>query len=188
MKRADLARVDSAWTVTVDADARLEQVAEALCSLADGRFGTRGGPRGGRHRLDAAGPGRRRLPRRRGRWTDAATRPGLDGAGGGDPRGPGPPRARLHGGVLRRAWTTADGAAVHSLRFVSLTRPGVVGLRAEGPPGVLCAGPALLAPGNGPASRRAAAATSSGPAPGPPAGAASPPPPASTAATTAPCR
>lgn len=51
----------------------------------------------------------------------------------------------LHGGVLRRAWTTADGAAVHSLRFVSLTRPWVVGLRAEGPPGVLCAGPALLA-------------------------------------------
>ena len=66
MKRADLGRVDSAWTVTVDADAHLEQVAEALCSLADGRLAP-GGPRGGRHRLDAAGPGRRRLPRRRGR-------------------------------------------------------------------------------------------------------------------------
>jgi trehalose/maltose hydrolase-like predicted phosphorylase len=51
--------------------------------------------------------------------------------------------------VLRRTWRTGDGATLRSLRFASLARPGVVGLRAEGPPGVLCAGPALLAPGNG---------------------------------------
>ena len=43
MEPADPAgRVDPGWAVTVDADARLERVAEALCSLADGRFGTRG--------------------------------------------------------------------------------------------------------------------------------------------------
>jgi hypothetical protein len=51
--------------------------------------------------------------------------------------------------VLRRTWRTAAGATLRSLRFASLARPGVVGLRAEGPPGVLGAGPALLAPGNG---------------------------------------
>ena len=33
---------DPAWTVRVDADPRLERVGEALCTLADGRFGTRG--------------------------------------------------------------------------------------------------------------------------------------------------
>jgi hypothetical protein len=33
-------RTDPNWTV--DADPRLERVAEALCTLADGRFGTRG--------------------------------------------------------------------------------------------------------------------------------------------------
>ena len=35
-------RTDPNWTVTVDADPRLERVAEALCTLADGRFGTAG--------------------------------------------------------------------------------------------------------------------------------------------------
>jgi hypothetical protein len=43
MDPADLGdRTDRNWTVTVDADPRLERVAEALCTLADGRFGTRG--------------------------------------------------------------------------------------------------------------------------------------------------
>jgi hypothetical protein len=49
-------------------------------------------PRGGRRRLDAPSPGRRRLPRG-GRRPDAAARPGLDGAGGAVPRRPRPPRA-----------------------------------------------------------------------------------------------
>ncbi|HEV8649896.1 MAG TPA: hypothetical protein VG276_10960, partial [Actinomycetes bacterium] len=43
MEPADVGdRAERAWTVTVDADSRLERVAEALCTLADGRFGTRG--------------------------------------------------------------------------------------------------------------------------------------------------
>src|SRR5512132_2096706 len=149
MKRADLGRVDSPWTVTVDADARRERAAEALCSLADGRFGTRGArEEGGTGSVplvlaagvyhDDAGGGPTLLPGPV--WT------GLEAAA---PDGQDRRELDLHGGVLRRAWTTADGAALHSLRFVSLARPGVVGLRAEGPPGVLCAGPALLAPGNG---------------------------------------
>src|SRR5512132_1805704 len=126
MKRAALGSVDSPWTVTVEADARRERAAAALCSLAAGGF------------HDDAGGGPTRLPGPV--WT------GLEAAA---PDGQDRRELDLHGGVLRRAWTTADGAALHSLRFVSLARPGVVGLRAEGPPGVLCAGPALLAPGNG---------------------------------------
>ena len=38
---------------------------------------------------------------------------------------------------------------LRSLRFASLVRPGVAGLRADGPAGALGAGPALLAPGGG---------------------------------------
>jgi hypothetical protein len=45
-------RTDRNWTVRVDADPRLERVAEALCTLADGRFGTRGSREG-----DGAGSG-----------------------------------------------------------------------------------------------------------------------------------
>jgi trehalose/maltose hydrolase-like predicted phosphorylase len=116
MKRADLGRVDSAWTVTVDADARLEQVAEALCSLADGRFGTRGAREedgtgstplvlaaGVYH--DDAGGGPTLLPGPVWTGLEAATPDGQDRR-----------ELDLHGGVLRRAWTTADGAALHSLR------------------------------------------------------------------------
>ena len=44
-------------------------------------------------------------------------------------------------------WQTRDGATLRSLRFASLARPGVAGLRAEGPADALGAGPALLAPG-----------------------------------------
>jgi hypothetical protein len=102
-------------------------------------------PRGGRRRLDAPSPGRRRLPRG-GRRPDAAARPGLEAP---SPAGQDRRELDLHGGVLRRTWRTGDDATLRSLRFASLARPGVVGLRAEGPPGVLCAGPALLAPGNG---------------------------------------
>ena len=116
MKWADLGRVDSAWTVTVDADARLEQVAEALCSLADGRFGTRGAREedgtgstslvlaaGVYH--DDAGGGPTLLPGPVWTGLEAATPDGQDRR-----------ELDLHGGVLRRAWTAADGAALHSLR------------------------------------------------------------------------
>ena len=44
-------RTDPAWTVTVDAGPGLERVAEALCTLTDGRFGTRGS-----REEDGAGP------------------------------------------------------------------------------------------------------------------------------------
>jgi hypothetical protein len=185
MKPAELGCVDPAWTVRIDADSRLERVAEALCSLADGRFGTRGAREedgagsvplvlaaGVYHHDPGGGPALLPGPV----WT------GLEAA---PPDGQDRRELDLHGGVLRRTWTTGDGAVVRSLRFSSLAHP--VGRPAGGgPPGVLCAGPALLAPGNGigfEEGRRGdivwARTWSAG-------GAASPPPPASAPAATGP--
>jgi trehalose/maltose hydrolase-like predicted phosphorylase len=148
MKPADLGRADPAWTVRIDADSHLERVTEALCSLADGRFGTRGA-------REEDGTGSTPLVLAAGVYYDAGGGPALlpgpvwTGLAAATPDGQDRRQLDLHGGVLRRAWRTGDGAALRSLRFASLARPGVVGLRAEGPPGVLCAGPALLAPESG---------------------------------------
>ena len=149
MEPADPAgRVDPGWAVTVDADARLERVAEALCSLADGRFGTRGA-------REEDGAGSVPLTLAAGIYQDAGGGPtllpgpvwtGLDVA---PPDGQDRRELDLRSGVLRRTWRTRDGAILRSLRFASLARPGVVGLRAEGPADILRAGPALLAPGDG---------------------------------------
>jgi trehalose/maltose hydrolase-like predicted phosphorylase len=146
MKRAGHGGIDPAWTVTVDGDVRPERVAESLSSLVDGRFGTRGA-------REEDGAGSASLVLAAGVYHDAGSGPtllsgpvwtGLDAA---PPDGPDRRELDLHAGVLRRTWTTGDGATLRSLRFASLARPGVMGLRAEGPPGVLWAGPALLPPG-----------------------------------------
>jgi trehalose/maltose hydrolase-like predicted phosphorylase len=141
-------RSDPAWTVRVDADPRLERVTEALCTLADGRFGTRGAREedgAGSAPLTLAagvyhdpGGGTRLLPGPV--WT------GLEAA---PPDGHDRRELDLRGAVLRRTWRTADGATLRTLRFASLARPGVAGLRAEGPAGALRAGRALLDPGHG---------------------------------------
>jgi trehalose/maltose hydrolase-like predicted phosphorylase len=141
-------RPDRGWTVTVDADPRLERVAEALCTLADGRFGTRGSREedgAGSAPLTLAagvyhdpGGGTTLLPGPV--WTGLDTAPPL----GHDRR-----ELDLHGGVLRRTWRTAGGTTLQTLRFASLARPGVVGLRAEGPAEALSAGRAFRDPGNG---------------------------------------
>jgi hypothetical protein len=139
-------RTDPAWTVTVEDRPRLERVAESLCSLADGRFGTRGAREedgAGSSPLTAAagvyhdpGAGPTLLPGPV--WTGLEIAPSCGG---------GTRQLDLRAGLLRRRWETTDGAVVRSLRFASLARPGVVGLRAEGPAGALGAGPALLVPG-----------------------------------------
>ncbi|HET9560432.1 MAG TPA: glycoside hydrolase family 65 protein, partial [Actinomycetota bacterium] len=145
MDPADLA--DPAWTVTVDADARLERVGEALCTLADGRFGTRGA-------REEDGAGSMPLTLAAGVYSDAGEVPTLlpgpvwTGLQAAPPDGHDRRELDLRGGVLRRTWRTRAGA-LRSLRFASLARPGVVGLRAEGPADALGAGPALLAPGDG---------------------------------------
>jgi trehalose/maltose hydrolase-like predicted phosphorylase len=144
MDPADLG--DPAWTVTVDADARPERVGEALCTLADGRFGTRGA-------REEGGTGSMPLTLAAGVYSDAGEVPTLcpgpvwTGLQVAPPDGHDRRELDLRDGVLRRTWRTRAGATLRSLRFASLARPGVVGLRAEGPADALGAGPALLAPG-----------------------------------------
>jgi hypothetical protein len=149
MEPADLAgRPDPGWAVTVAAGARRERVAEALCSLADDRFGTRGA-------REEDGAGWVPLTLGAGVYHDADGGPTLlpgpvwTGLEVAPPDGQDRRELDLHAGVLRRTWRTRGGAILRSVRFASLARPGVVGLRAEGPLDVLRTGPALLAPGSG---------------------------------------
>jgi trehalose/maltose hydrolase-like predicted phosphorylase len=135
---------DPAWTVAVDGDPHPERVAETLLTLADGRFGTRG-----TREEDGAGA---TPPTLAAGVYDGAEVPTLlpgpvwTGLRVASPDHAGRRRLDLRAGVLHREWE-AGGGILRSLRFASLARPGVVGLRAEGPAAVLGAGPALLPPG-----------------------------------------
>jgi trehalose/maltose hydrolase-like predicted phosphorylase len=140
------ADTDPAWTIAVDGDGdpRNERVAETLLTLADGRFGTRG-------TREEDGQDATPLTLAAGVYDGAAVPALLPGPvwtglevaspDDGDRR-----RLDLRAGVRHREWT-AGGVSLRSLRFASLARPGVVGLRAEGPAGALRAGPPLLPPG-----------------------------------------
>jgi trehalose/maltose hydrolase-like predicted phosphorylase len=147
MEPTDLGgRPDPAWTVAVRADPRREAVTESLCTLADGRFGTRG-------LREEAGAGSGPVTVAAGVYTDAEVPTLLAGPvwtalEAAAPDGRDRRQLDLRGGVLRRTWE-AGGGTLRSLRFASLARPGVVGLRAEGPAAALAAGPALLAPAAG---------------------------------------
>jgi trehalose/maltose hydrolase-like predicted phosphorylase len=136
-------RPDPDWTVVVRADPRREAVTESLCTLADGRFGTRG-------IREEAGAGSGPVTVAAGVYTagDAPTLlagPVWTGLEAAPPQGRDRRELDLRGGVLRRTWEAAGGT-LRSLRFASLAQPGVVGLRAEGPAAALAAGPALLPP------------------------------------------
>jgi trehalose/maltose hydrolase-like predicted phosphorylase len=147
MEPSDLAgRPDPDWTVVVRADPRREAVTESLCTLADGRFGTRG-------IREEAGAGSGPVTVAAGVYSDAEVPtllagPVWTGLAAAPPEGRDRRELDLRGGVLRRTWE-AGGGTLRSLRFASLARPGVVGLRAEGPAAALAAGPALLAPADG---------------------------------------
>jgi len=140
-------RADPSWSVVVVADPRREGVTESLCTLADGRFGTRGV-------REEAGAGSEPVTVAAGVYSDAGDVPTLlagpvwTGLDVSPPNGRDRRELDLRGGVLRRTWE-AGGGTLRSLRFASMAQPGVVGLRAEGPAGALTAGPALLAPGGG---------------------------------------
>jgi trehalose/maltose hydrolase-like predicted phosphorylase len=145
---------DPAWTVAVDGDPRPARVAETLLTLADGRFGTRGA-----REEDGAGAAPLTLAAGVYDGADVPTllpAPVWTGLRVASPDHHDHRRLDLRAGVLHREWA-AGGAILRSLRFASLARPGVVGLRAEGPTGVLDAGPPLLAPG-GPAPAATGAA------------------------------
>jgi trehalose/maltose hydrolase-like predicted phosphorylase len=123
-------------------------VADALCTLADGRFGTRGA-----REEDGAGSAPLTLAagvyHDPGAGTTLLPGPVWTGLDAAPPGGPDHRELDLQGGVLRRTWRTANGAILRTVRFASLARPGVVGLRADGPAGALGAGRALLDPGKG---------------------------------------
>jgi trehalose/maltose hydrolase-like predicted phosphorylase len=139
-------RPDPDWTVVVRADPRREAVTESLCTLADGRFGTRGV-------REEAGAGSGPVAVAAGVYSDAdvpilLAGPVWTGLEAAPPQGRDRRELDLRGGVLRRTWEAGAGT-LRSLRFASMARPGVVGLRAEGPAAALAAGPALLAPAAG---------------------------------------
>lgn len=137
---------DPAWTVTLHGDDRaLMRVHEALLTVADGRFGTRGS-------REEGGDGSDPLVTASGVYTP-------------DPGGiphllPGPLWTGLEvtGSDLsgeRRVLDLRSGVLVRevpgriplrTVRFASLARPGSMLLRAEGPVDGLAAGPTLAAP------------------------------------------
>jgi Glycosyl hydrolase family 65 central catalytic domain/Glycosyl hydrolase family 65, C-terminal domain len=131
---------DSAWTVRVTGADRLSpRAVESLFTVGAAGFATRGSveePTGQSVPLTLAagtyqgsGPGQHLLPGPR--WTGLDIEP----APGGNIR-----MLDLHTGVLFREEESANGPPMRSLRFASLTLPGVVALRAEASVGRLRAG------------------------------------------------
>ena len=131
---------DSAWTVRVTGADRLSPRAEeSLFTLGAAGFATRGSveePTGQSVPLTLAagvyqgsGPGQHLLPGPR--WTGLDIEPAPDG----DIR-----TLDLRTGVLFREEESGNGPPMRSLRFASLTLPGVVALRAEASVGRLRAG------------------------------------------------
>ncbi|HET7868715.1 MAG TPA: glycosyl hydrolase family 65 protein [Actinomycetota bacterium] len=137
---------DPAWILTVEGlDPQLERVHEALLTIADGRIGTSGSPLG-------AHPSA----------TPAVLAAGLyDGEGPEEQLLPGPVWNQLpidldsgivvrrmldlRTGVLRHEMDTAAGP-MHAVSLSSLSRPGCVVLRVQGPPRPLVPGPSLVPP------------------------------------------
>src|SRR5271165_1645451 len=137
---------DSAWTVRVTGADRLSPRAEeSLFTLGAAGFATRGSveePTGQSVPLTLAagaylgsGPGQHLLPGPR--WTGLDIEP----APGGDIR-----MLDLRTGVLFREEESGNGPPLRTLRFASLTLPGVVALRAEASVGRLRAGSPLQPP------------------------------------------
>jgi trehalose/maltose hydrolase-like predicted phosphorylase len=141
---------DPAWTVRVGTPVPLrERIAETICTLAAGGVGTRGS-------VEEKRSGSTPLVLADGVYEDASggLLPGPSWTGVViDP----PPAADerlldLRTGVLARTERGGDGPPLRTLRFASITRPGVVAMRAEAGAARLRAGPALLSPAAAPSS------------------------------------
>jgi trehalose/maltose hydrolase-like predicted phosphorylase len=143
---------DPAWIVHVRATGPLHvRVAESVCTLAAGGFGTRGS-------VEESTTGSTPLVLADGVYQDAASGllPGPTWTGLTiDP----PPNADdrvldLRTGVLARAERPcSDGSPIRTLRFASITRPGVVAMRVEGDACRLRAGTPLRPSGSGAVSQ-----------------------------------
>lgn len=143
---------DPAWIVRVDATDPLQQrVAETICTLGAGGYGTRGA-------VEEPAPGSTALLLADGVYAG----PGTDALLPGpiwtglrlDPPGRTGVRVLdLRTGVLTRREPGTE-SSLRTARFLCATRPGVVALRAEATGGRLRPGPALLAPDGAAAAGR----------------------------------
>ncbi len=140
---------DPAWIVVVDEDRMLERVQEALLTLADGVYGSRGareenGPTSNPLVLTAGLYERTEESEHllAGPLSTALELRVVHGNGHHDRR-----FLDLCRGLLVRE-LEADGEMVRVVRFSSLARPGIMVLRAEGASEQLGAGPPLLPPRN----------------------------------------
>jgi trehalose/maltose hydrolase-like predicted phosphorylase len=135
---------DPTWVIVVEGDGLCERVQEALLTVADGSFGTRGSREEDgddtRPMVLTAG-----LFERRGEVEELLEGPSWTGLV--VPRTENDDRRvlDLRRGLVWRELPT-EGGAVCTVRFSSLARPGVMGLRATGPADRLRAGPPLEPP------------------------------------------
>jgi len=149
-KRGELPRSDGdpEWTLAIDGfDPILERAHEAVLTLADGRIGTSGSPlehdRAASPRVLVsgvyAGEGATSHLLEAPRWSHLAGELDRD-------------RLRrmldLRSGLLFEESAARGEAGVRSVRFSSVSRPGTVALRAEGPRASLQTTRPLLLPGN----------------------------------------
>jgi trehalose/maltose hydrolase-like predicted phosphorylase len=138
---------DPTWQVTVEEEPMFERVHEAVLTLADGSFGTRGSREenasSGTSLVLSAGLYARHDETEHlmagPRWTALAM--------AGDARHGDHRTLDLRRGLLIRE-VQSSGGTIRIVRFSSLAWPGIMGLRAEGPRGRFGAGPALLPPRN----------------------------------------
>ncbi len=140
---------DASWTVVVarppgDALALPREVQESVLTVGDGHFGTRGVLEEATHPGSVLANGVydesvEELPVLLGGpgWTGLEL-PAPNGSAGLDRR-----VLDLRTGLLYR---NRDAGRLQTVRFCSLARPGTMALRAEGEPGGLAAGPALVSP------------------------------------------
>jgi trehalose/maltose hydrolase-like predicted phosphorylase len=140
---------DPAWCVAVVSSKARRRVDEALLTVGDGHYGTRGSleelPTGSEPLVAAAGVYEHEsgLPRLLPGplWALLKLSPWASGDEGHDRR-----VLDLRTGVLVREHLDEDGVRLRTVRFAALSRPGVMVLSAEGPEKKLRPGPPLRAP------------------------------------------
>ena len=150
-RRCPAIDADPGWVIARGGDPALERVDEALLTVADGRFGTRGA-------REEDGPGTVPLTLAAGVYDEREGNPTLlEGPLWTGLAAVPPGRDRrvldLRTGVLWRERAAGGGAVLRSARFACLARPGIAALRAEQRAGTLAPGPPLSPPARGSASQ-----------------------------------
>jgi trehalose/maltose hydrolase-like predicted phosphorylase len=144
---------DPSWTVEVCDGPERRRVDEALLTIGEGRFGTRGS-------LEEDGRGSEPMVLAGGVYDGSAvgsrllegpiwTALEIDGVASNDRR-----LLDLRSGIVIRERQGPSGALLRTVRFASIARPGVMVLWAEGPAAALRAGAPLQPPRGTPTSTR----------------------------------